>query len=134
MAEQYSGGCYTMTCAPGFLTRYGPYLRKPIDRLHYAGTETASCWSGYMNGAIQGGERAAREVLARMGKISAADVNVEEPVSTDYPPILFQSTWFERNSPSAKGFLLGITMLITVTVISAIIAFFTLSLNEKSLI
>lgn len=128
MAEQYSGGCYTMTCAPGFLTRYGSYLRKPFDRLHYAGTETASCWSGYMNGAIQGGERAAREVLARMGKISEAEVNVEEPVSEDYPPILFPTTWFERNVPSAKEFLVGTTILVTITIVSAITVIYLLHL------
>src|SRR5260370_40015014 len=35
--------------------------------LHWAGTETATVWSGYMNGAIQSGERAAGEVLAALG-------------------------------------------------------------------
>lgn len=37
-------------------------LRQPIDRLYFAGTETATEWSGYMEGAVQAGERAAREV------------------------------------------------------------------------
>ena len=37
-------------------------LRKPLGRVHFAGTETASQWTGYMEGAIQAGERAAREV------------------------------------------------------------------------
>lgn len=37
-------------------------LREPVGRLHFAGTETATEWSGYMEGAVQAGERAAREV------------------------------------------------------------------------
>lgn len=35
-------------------------------RLHFAGTETATDWSGYMDGAIQSGWRAAKEVLLKM--------------------------------------------------------------------
>ena len=37
-------------------------LRQPFGRLHFAGTETATHWAGYMDGAIQAGERAAGEV------------------------------------------------------------------------
>lgn len=37
-------------------------LRQPFGRLYFAGTETATEWSGYMEGAVQAGERAAREV------------------------------------------------------------------------
>ena len=36
-----------------------------LDRLHFAGTETAIEWTGYMEGAAQSGERAAAEVLAQ---------------------------------------------------------------------
>jgi monoamine oxidase len=35
-----------------------------VGRLHWAGTETAAVWNGYMDGAVQSGERAAAEVLA----------------------------------------------------------------------
>ncbi|GBG34353.1 Amine oxidase flavin-containing [Hondaea fermentalgiana] len=34
-------------------------------RLHFAGAETATCWTGYVDGAIQAGERAAAAVSAR---------------------------------------------------------------------
>lgn len=37
-------------------------LREPFGRLYFAGTETATKWSGYMDGAVRAGERAAREV------------------------------------------------------------------------
>lgn len=31
--------------------------------MFFAGTETASEWTGYMEGAVQAGERSAREVM-----------------------------------------------------------------------
>jgi len=39
-------------------------MRKPLGRVHWAGTETATEWSGYVEGALESGDRAAREVLA----------------------------------------------------------------------
>jgi len=38
-------------------------LRAPVGRIHWAGTETATVWNGYMEGAVQSGERAVAEVL-----------------------------------------------------------------------
>jgi monoamine oxidase len=43
---------------------YGIALREPVGRIHWAGTETAMYWNGYMGGAISAGVRAAREALA----------------------------------------------------------------------
>ncbi|HVB60862.1 MAG TPA: FAD-dependent oxidoreductase [Ktedonobacteraceae bacterium] len=62
--EEYTRGCYAGYLPPGVLSVYGDALREPIDRLHWAGTETATVWNGYMDGAVQSGERAAAEVLA----------------------------------------------------------------------
>jgi monoamine oxidase len=62
--EEYSRGCYAGFLPPGVLTSYGEALRAPIGRLHWAGTETATEWNGYMDGALQAGARAAREILA----------------------------------------------------------------------
>uniref|UniRef100_A0A665V936 Amine oxidase n=1 Tax=Echeneis naucrates TaxID=173247 RepID=A0A665V936_ECHNA len=64
--EEYSGGCPVNVMAPGLLTYYHPSLRKPCGRLHWAGTETATQWCGYMSGAVQSGQRAALEVLAEL--------------------------------------------------------------------
>lgn len=61
--EEYSRGCYAGIMPPGAWTAYGEALRAPIGRLHWAGTETATIWNGYMDGAIQSGERAASEVM-----------------------------------------------------------------------
>jgi len=48
---------------PGLLTKYGPALRTPVRRVHWAGTETALFWNGYMDGAVSSGRRAALEVI-----------------------------------------------------------------------
>ncbi|GIX94420.1 amine oxidase B [Caerostris darwini] len=108
MEEQYVGGCCTLM-PPGFLTRYGRVLRQPIDRLYFAGTETAIKWSGYMNGAVEAGERAAREVLHKMGKITEDEIWIEEPQSKDVIPEPFVDTFAEKYLPSVPGFLKIIT-------------------------
>ena len=41
----------------------GAHLRSPHGPIHFAGTETADYWMGYMDGGVRAGERAAREVL-----------------------------------------------------------------------
>ncbi|HMT50543.1 MAG TPA: FAD-dependent oxidoreductase, partial [Dietzia sp.] len=58
--EEYSRGCYGAFATPGTLTRFGPHLRRPVGPLHWAGTETATRWAGYMDGAVESGQRAAR--------------------------------------------------------------------------
>jgi monoamine oxidase len=66
-AEPYSRGCYAGVLGPGAWTAYGRVLREPVGRIHWAGTETATRWMGYMDGAIQSGKRAAAEVLRSEG-------------------------------------------------------------------
>jgi monoamine oxidase len=44
-------------------------LRRPSGLLHWAGTETATEWSGYMDGAVQSGKRAAGEVLKALNPL-----------------------------------------------------------------
>lgn len=61
--EQWTRGCYSAHFAPGAWTQFGHALRTPIGPLHWAGTETATTWTGYMDGAVQSGERAAAEIL-----------------------------------------------------------------------
>ncbi len=65
-SDRWSGGGPVGVMPPGALTQFGPALRAPIGRLHWAGTETATEWPGYMEGAIESGERTARETLARL--------------------------------------------------------------------
>ena len=64
MAEPYSRGCYGAHFTPGVWTAFGPALREPIGRLHWAGAECSAVWNGYMEGAVRSGEQAADDVLA----------------------------------------------------------------------
>ncbi len=61
--EEWSRGCYGGRFGTGVWTGYGEALREAVGRIHWAGTETAEVWNGYMDGAVRSGERAAREVL-----------------------------------------------------------------------
>lgn len=63
IADPWSRGCYTGVPTPGTLSRLGPALREPCGAVHWAGTETAEAWCGYIEGALGSGERAAAEVL-----------------------------------------------------------------------
>ena len=63
-AEEWNRGCPVSLYAPGVMLDYGPALRAPVDRVHWAGTETATYWNGYMDGAVRAGERAAAEAIA----------------------------------------------------------------------
>jgi len=65
-AEPWSRGGPVGGLPPGVLTHSFAHLRKPEGRIHWAGTESATEWIGYMEGAIQSGERAADEVLRRL--------------------------------------------------------------------
>jgi monoamine oxidase len=62
-SDPWAGGCPTAFTPPGVLTEHGPSLRAPIGRIHWAGTETSTEWTGYMEGSIASGERAAAEIL-----------------------------------------------------------------------
>lgn len=65
--EEWTRGCYGCLMTTGGWTEYGSALREPIGPLHWAGAETATVWNGYMDGAVQSGERAAAEVTAAPG-------------------------------------------------------------------
>lgn len=62
--EPWTRGCYGCMFTPGGWTEFGDALRAPIGRIHWAGSETATVWNGYMDGAVRSGERAAHEILA----------------------------------------------------------------------
>jgi monoamine oxidase len=70
-AEQWTRGCYGAHFPPGVWTQLGPSLREPVGRIHWAGTETADRWMGYVDGAIESGIRAAVEVLEDRSRASA---------------------------------------------------------------
>ncbi|CAL1529994.1 unnamed protein product [Lymnaea stagnalis] len=101
--EQYSGGCYLLAMPTGVLTSFGPILRKPVDRVYFAGTETATQWVGYMEGAIQAGERAARQILHVRGKLSE-DMIDNSREDLEVKPKRLEMSFLERHAPSVPGF------------------------------
>ena len=61
--ERYSGGGMIAHAPPGVLTEFGPALREPCGRIHWAGTESSALMFGFIDGAVRSGERAAVEVM-----------------------------------------------------------------------
>jgi monoamine oxidase len=64
--EEWTRGCPVGIPSNGTLLAYGQWLRQPVARIHWAGTESSDYWNGYMDGAVRSGERAAAEVLAAL--------------------------------------------------------------------
>uniref|UniRef100_A0A8C6UDY9 Amine oxidase n=1 Tax=Neogobius melanostomus TaxID=47308 RepID=A0A8C6UDY9_9GOBI len=104
--EEYSGGCPVNVMAPGLLTYYHPSLRMPCGRIHWAGTETATRWCGYMSGAVQSGQRAALEVLHELCPSVLTEEETEEVKSSYSVKSPLQP------STSAKRTLLGVPTVV----------------------
>ena len=64
--EEWTRGCYGCYMPTGAWTAYGPQLRDPVGPIHWAGAETATVWSGYMDGAVRSGDSAAEAVAASL--------------------------------------------------------------------
>ncbi|WP_158371572.1 flavin monoamine oxidase family protein [Cellulosimicrobium cellulans] len=64
--DDFAPGGPNPAVGTGGWTSFGRFLREPVGRVHWAGSETADATSGTMNGAILSGQRAAAEVAARL--------------------------------------------------------------------
>jgi monoamine oxidase len=64
--EEWTRGCYGCYMPTGAWTVYGPHLRAPIGPIHWAGAETATVWSGYMDGAVRSGDSAAQAAASSL--------------------------------------------------------------------
>ncbi|MCV7227020.1 flavin monoamine oxidase family protein [Mycolicibacterium komossense] len=64
--EPFAPGGPTAAVPPGSWTTVGPWLRRPVGPIHWAGTETADEWTGFLDGAVRSGRRAAAEVAAAL--------------------------------------------------------------------
>ncbi len=60
-------GSYTCY-KPGQYTTLGDSVATPVGNLFFAGEHTSADFNGYMEGAAESGERAAKEVLAKIGR------------------------------------------------------------------
>ncbi len=61
-ADPWARGSYA-AFLPGQYTRYYGYAGKPEGSVHFAGEHTATANQGYLEGAVESGERAATEIL-----------------------------------------------------------------------
>lgn len=64
--ERWTRGGPVAIYGPGTMSTVGSAIRKPFGRVHWAGTETSTYWTGYMDGAVRAGKRAATEVLEKL--------------------------------------------------------------------
>jgi monoamine oxidase len=60
-ADAFAPGGPTAAVPPGSWTAHGRWLRAPVDGIFWAGTETADRWTGFLDGAVRSGLRAAGE-------------------------------------------------------------------------
>jgi monoamine oxidase len=63
--ETFTGGSY-MALAPGQVTAHWPTLFTPAGRLFFAG-EHATIYQGFMEGAVESGQRAAKNIMENAG-------------------------------------------------------------------
>ncbi|MFD6391074.1 flavin monoamine oxidase family protein [Nocardia sp. NPDC060259] len=63
--DPHVGGGYSAIPMPGALHAL-THAARPTGPIHWAGTETAPRWTGYLEGAVRSGERAAGEVAAAL--------------------------------------------------------------------
>lgn len=66
--ETWSRGCYAALMPTGAWTNFRDSYRKSADPFFFAGTEAATRWHGYIEGAVLAGESAANEVLISLKK------------------------------------------------------------------
>ena len=61
----------------------------------------------YIEGAIQAGERAAREVLHAMGRIDQSEIWQDEEISPDWPELPMELSVLQRCLPSVPTAVVG---------------------------
>ena len=66
LTEPFIGGGYSCYAPPGVMTAGYEQITIPIGPIHWAGTETARLYQGYVEGALESAERAVAEVIAAL--------------------------------------------------------------------
>jgi monoamine oxidase len=64
LAAEWTRGGPVSNLGPGVLSKHGHVIREPAGPLHFAATEYADTWCGYMDGAVRSGEAAAAVILS----------------------------------------------------------------------
>jgi len=135
-AEQFSGGCYVDIMPKEVLTSLRNELYTPCGnngQLLFAGSELATRWMGYMDGAVQAGERAAFEIITKYLKPDGIELPLEwieeEPINEqeecqplDVNKMVFRPSHIEMllPRPSTVRWMLKV-VLVTLICIAAIV-------------
>lgn len=86
--EPFAGGCPSLSVIScSAMKDYARATREPFMNVHMCGTESATEWIGYMNGAVESGERVANEVLYAL----SYGANNYLPANT---PVEFEKTYY----------------------------------------
>lgn len=70
--ETFSKGALVPITAPGHLTKFASIYGKAVGNIHFVGTEYATEWKGYMEGALDSGELGAQEVIEALGHVRSS--------------------------------------------------------------
>ncbi len=63
--DTWTRGCFTGFLTPGATSLFGSAVRDSVGPIHWAGSETATHWPSFIDGAIRSGEREADAIKAR---------------------------------------------------------------------
>lgn len=136
--EPFVGGCYVGVPTPGTLTKFPNQVnRRSFLKLHndddganknedasifIAGTESAAEFVGYLEGAIEAGQRSARNALVKLGALGPKekyfDIVTKPQPSKQHPHVEMDMSWEEKNLiPNVRQFL-----IISAGILSAVVA------------
>lgn len=87
MEEPLSQGCYAAVMGKHVMTSAGPAMFEPVGTIHWAGTEAATEWNGYFEGAVQAGQREATAIASSLSAQSSSSVAPVPAVAVT--PMLF---------------------------------------------
>jgi len=116
----------THAAAAQFMTHYFGLMREPMGGVHFAGTETGYEWSGYIDGAIRAGDRAANEVIKALVAGGGVPHIINRPLPTYAPSAKVVArpigpSAAEKALPSARQAVWG-ALGVVVTVAAAAVA------------
>ncbi|WP_431843761.1 FAD-dependent oxidoreductase [Calidifontibacter indicus] len=69
--DEFSGGGYAALPGPGATRAQFPFAHDSVGPIRWAGTETATEHPGYIEGAIESGERVAAEVRTALVMVAS---------------------------------------------------------------
>ncbi|MBE0011684.1 NAD(P)/FAD-dependent oxidoreductase [Arthrobacter sp. AET 35A] len=64
--QEWAKGGPVTYMPPGVLANFGAALRDPVGKVHFAGTEASFQWSGYMEGGVRAGQKAAAAIAEEL--------------------------------------------------------------------